>query len=172
MLQIALSTFFAHLVVESDPDLASDCAKLDAELRPEIKRALGANQFVYGARKLWHAIEREVHDLACCKVERLLRDIGLEGVRRGKKIKTPWLDKAKLCPQDFLKRYFRVTMPKQLWVSDFSYVLTWQGFVYVAFVIDTFANKTVGRRASGRSKHSLVWIHKSRRFTEDCLQKT
>jgi len=118
VLKIALSTFFAHLAVENDPDLASDRAKMDAELRSEIKRVWGDNQSVYGARKVWHAMKREGHDLACCTVERLLRDIGLEGVRRGKKIKTPWLDKALPCPQDLLNRQFRATMPNQLWVSD------------------------------------------------------
>jgi putative transposase len=153
VLKIALSTFFAHLAVENDPDLASDRAKMDAELRSEIKRVWGDNQSVYGARKVWHAMKREGHDLACCTVERLLRDIGLEGVRRGKKIKTPWLDKALPCPQDLVNRQFRATMPNQLLASDFSYVSTGQGFVYVAFVIDTFANKIVGWRAF-RSKQT------------------
>ena len=90
VLQIAPSTFYAHLAVEDDPDKASDRAKRDAELRPEMKRVWDDNRSVYGARKLWHAMRRDGFDLARCTVERLMRDIGIEGVRRGKKIKTTW----------------------------------------------------------------------------------
>ena len=156
VLQIAPSTFYAHLAVENDPDKASDRAKRDAELRPEMKRVWEDNLSVYGARKLWHAMRREGHDLARCTVERLIRDIGIEGVRRGKKVKTTWPDKALPCPVDRVNRQFRATMPNQLWVSDFTYVSTWQGFVYVAFVIDTFANKIVGWRASRSQQTQFV----------------
>jgi putative transposase len=79
---------------------------------------------------------------------RMVFDIGIEGVSRGKKVKTTWPDKALQCPMNRVNMQFRATMPNQLWVSDFTYVSTWQGFVYVAFVIDTFANKIVGWRAS------------------------
>ena len=89
-------------------------------------------------------MKREKFDVARCTIERLMRDIGIEGVRRGKKIKTTWPDKALPCPLDHVNRQFRAMMPNQLWVSDFTYVSNWQGFVYVAFVIDTFANKIVG----------------------------
>jgi len=113
---------------------------------------------------------REGHDLARCTVERLMRDIGIEGVRRGKKIKTTWpplgrfamqiafraTDEALPCPMDRVNRQFRATMPNQLWVSDFTYVSTWQGFVYVAFVIDTFANKIVGWRVSRSQQTQFV----------------
>ena len=156
VLQIAPSTFYAHLAVENDPDKASDRAKRDAELRPEMKRVWEDNRSVYGARKLWHAMRREGLDLARCTVERLMRDIGIEGVRRGKKVKTTWPDKALPCPMDRVNRKFRATMPNQLWVSDFTYVSTWQGFVYVAFVIDTFANKIVGWRASKSQQTQFV----------------
>ncbi|WP_369699501.1 IS3 family transposase [Thalassobium sp. R2A62] len=156
VLQIAPSTFYAHLAVEDDPDKASDRAKRDAELRAEMKRIWDDNQSVYGARKLWHAMRREGYDLAHCTVERLMRDIGIEGVRRGKKVKTTWADKALPCPMDRVNRQFRATMPNQLWVSDFTYVSTWQGFVYVAFVIDTFANKIVGWRASRSQQTQFV----------------
>ena len=137
VLQIAPSTFYAHLAIERDPDLASDRAKRDAQLRPAMKQVWEDNRSVYGARKLWRAMLREGHDMARCTVERLMRDIGIEGVRRGKKIKTTWSDKALPCPMDRVNRQFRATMPNQLWVSDFTYVSTWQGFVYVAFVIYT-----------------------------------
>ena len=90
VLQIAPSTFYAHLAVERDPDLASDRAKRDAELRPEMKRVWEENLEVYGARKLWHAMKREKFGIARCTVERLMRDIGIKGVRRGKRIKTTW----------------------------------------------------------------------------------
>jgi len=156
VLQIAPSTFYAHLAIERDPDLASDRAKRDAQLRPAMKQVWEDNRSVYGARKLWRAMLREGHDLARCTVERLMRDIGIEGVRRGKKIKTTWSDKALPCPMDRVNRQFRATMPNQLWVSDFTYVSTWQGFVYVAFVIDTFANKIVGWRASRSQQTQFV----------------
>ena len=156
VLQIAPSTFYAHLAVENDPDKASDRAKRDTQLRPEMKRVWEDNLSVYGARKLWHAMKREKFDIARCTVERLMRDIGIEGVRRGKKIKTTWPDKALPCPMDRVNRQFRATMPNQLWVSDFTYVSTWQGFVYVAFVIDTFANKIVGWRASRSQQTQFV----------------
>lgn len=156
VLQIAPSTFYARLTIENDPNKASTRSKRDAELRPEMKRVWEDNQSVYGARKLWHAMKREKFDIALCTVERLMRDIGIEGVRRGKKVKTTWPDKALPCPMDRVNRQFRATMPNQLWVSDFTYVSTWQGFVYVAFVIDTFANKIVGWRASRSQQTQFV----------------
>lgn len=156
VLQIAPSTFYARLTIENDPNKASTRSKRDAELRPEMKRVWEDNQSVYGARKLWHAMKREKFDIALCTVERLMRDIGIEGVRRGKKVKTTWPDKALPCPMDRVNRQFRATMPNQLWVSDFTYVSTWQGFVYVAFVINTFANKIVGWRASRSQQTQFV----------------
>lgn len=156
VLQIAPSTFYARLTIENDPNKASTRSKRDAELRPEMKRVWEDNQSVYGARKLWHAMKREKFDIARCTVERLMRDIGIEGVWRGKKVKTTWPDKALPCPMDRVNRQFRATMPNQLWVSDFTYVSTWQGFVYVAFVINTFANKIVGWRASRSQQTQFV----------------
>ena len=157
VLQISPSTFYAHLAVARDRDLASDRAKRDAELRPQMKQVWEDNRSVYGARKLWHAMRREGHDLARCTVERLMRDIGIEGVGCGKKVKTTWPDKALPCPMDRVNRQFRATMPNQLWVSDFTYVSTRKGFVYVAFVIDTLANKIVGWRAS-RSQQTQFFL--------------
>ena len=156
VLQIAPSTFYAHLAIENDPDKASARARRDIELRSEMRRVWEENPEVYGARKLWHAMKREKFDIARCTVERLMRNIGIEGVRRGKKVKTTWPDKALPCPMDRVNRQFRATMPNQLWVSDFTYVSTWQGFVYVAFVIDTFANKIVGWRASKSQQTQFV----------------
>jgi len=150
------SAYFAQAELDRPFRKSSDRAKRDAELRPEMKRVWEDNLSVYGARKLWHAMKREKFDIARCTVERLMRDIGIEGVRRGKKIKTTWPDKALPCPLDRVNRQFRATMPNQLWVSDFTYVSTWQGFVYVAFVIDTFANKIVGWRASRSQQTQFV----------------
>jgi len=147
VLQIAPSTFYAHLAVERDPNKASDRAKRDAELRPEMKRVWDDNQSVYGARKLWHAMRREKFNIARGTVDRLMRDIGIERVWRGKTVKTTWPYKALPSPLDRVNRQFRAAVPNQLWVSDFTYVSIWQGFVYEVFFIDTFDNQFVGWRA-------------------------
>ena len=89
-----------YTTLESDPDLASDRAKRDVELQPEMKRVWDDNQPVYGARKLWNAMRLENYDLARCTIERLMHDIGIEGVRRRKRIKTPWPNKVLPCPLD------------------------------------------------------------------------
>jgi len=156
VLQIAPSTFYEHQVIARDPDRASDRAKRDRELRPELLRVWQDNRSVYGARKLWHAMRREQFDIARCTVERLMRNIGIEGVRRGKKVKTTYGQPAELCPLDKVNRQFRATQPNQLWVSDFTFVSTWRGFVYVAFVIDTFANKIVGWKVSTSQETQFV----------------
>ncbi|NSX55705.1 IS3 family transposase [Sulfitobacter sp. 1151] len=148
VLQIAPSTFYEHQDIARDPSLASDRAKRDDELRPEVLRVWQENSSVYGARKLWHAMKQEQFDIARCTVERLMRDIGIEGVRRGKKVKTTYGQPAEVCPLDKVNRQFRALIPKQLWVSGFTFVSTWRGFVYVAFVVDTFANRIVGWKAS------------------------
>ena len=149
-------TFYEHQAIARDPDRASDRAKRDGELRPELLRVWQDNRSVYGARKLWHAMKREQFDIARCTVERLMRNIGIEGVRRGKKVKTTHGQSAELCPLDKVNRQFRASQPNQLWVSDFTFVSTWRGFVYVAFVIDTFANKIVGWRASKSQQTEFV----------------
>ena len=119
----------------------------------EIKRVFDENFQVYGVRKVWHQMKREGHDVARCTVERLMRKMGLEGVIRGKRVRTTMPDKTAHCPLDHVNRQFRVERPNVLWVSDFTYVSTWTGFVYVAFVIDAFARKIVGWRVS-RSAHA------------------
>ena len=148
VLQVAPSTFYEHLAIEHDPDRASDRAKRDAYLRKEMKDIWAKNRSVYGARKLWHAMKREKVTIARCTVERLMRQLGMQGVRRGKKVKTTYCQPADQCPLDKVNRQFRASMPNELWVSDFTFVSTWRGFVYVAFVIDTFANRIVGWKAS------------------------
>lgn len=148
VLGIAPSTFYAHKAVERDPDLASARAKQDGLDRDAIKRVFDASRGRYGARKVWHVLRREGRDIARCTVERLMRTMGLQGVVRGKKVVTTNPDAAQLCPDDKVNRAFVAEMPDQLWVSDFTYVSSWQGMVYVAFVIDVFARKIVGWRVS------------------------
>ena len=155
-LPIAPSTYCDHLAKQADPERLSDRAKRDGELRPEIQRVFEANFKVYGVRKVWHQMRREGFDVARCTVERLMKDMGLEGVIRGKKIKTTLPDKAQPCPLDKVNRQFRVPAPDMLWVSDFTYVDTRQGFVYVAFVIDAFARRIVGWRVSRTAHEGFV----------------
>jgi transposase InsO family protein len=133
--------------------LLSDRAKRDAELRPEIRRVFEANWRVYGVRKVWRQLGREGVDVARCTVARLMKDMGLQGAIRGKPHRTTIPDRRAPCPLDKVNRQFRVPGPDRLWVSDFTYVATWQGFVYVAFVIDAFARRIVGWRAS-RTAHA------------------
>lgn len=148
VLGIAPSTFYAHKAVERDPDLASSRAKRDASDEVAIKRVHDGSGGRYGVRKVWHALRREGRDVARCTVERLMRSAGLQGVVRGKKVVTTNPDTAQPCPDDKVNRAFVAQMPNQLWVSDFTYVSSWQGTVYVAFVIDVFARKIVGWRVS------------------------
>ncbi len=148
VLQIAPSTFYEGIAIERDPDRASDRAKRDAFLRKEIADVWEKNRSIHGARKLWHAMKREQFEIARCTVECPMRQLGIQDVRRGKKIKTTYGQPADQCPLDKVNRQFRASQPNELWVSDFTFVSTWRGFVYVAFVIDTFANRIVGWKAS------------------------
>ena len=156
VLPIAPSTYYAHLAIRADPSKASARQQRDAALRPEIQRIWDANFKVYGVRKAWHQLRREGFDVARCTVARLMTQIGLRGAVRGKVIKTTQGDMSAPCPQDKVNRQFRAPAPNVLWVSDFTYVSTWAGFVYVAFVIDTFANHIVGWRVSGSAKTDFV----------------
>ena len=122
-------------------------------MREKIRRVFDDNFQVYGVRKVWRQLLREGESVARCTVERLMRAMGLQGVVRGKPVRTTVSDKAAPCPQDKVNRQFQAPRPNALWVSDFTYVATWAGFVYVAFVIDTFARRIVGWRAS-RTAHA------------------
>ena len=115
-----------------------------------------ANRGLYGARKVWHALSRAGIDVARCTVERLMRDMGLQGVVRGRKIVTTVPDAARPCPEDKVSRVFRADRPDKLWVSDFTYVPTWPGTVYVAFVIDVYARRIVGWRVSSSMTTEFV----------------
>ncbi|EKM98177.1 putative transposase for insertion sequence element [Acidocella sp. MX-AZ02] len=153
VLPIAPSTYHAQVARRADPSRRSARSRQDEVLKAEICRVYGDNFSVYGVRKVWHQLRREGRDVARCTVARLMRAIGLQGVIRGKKLKTTLSNKAAPCPLDRVNRQFRAPCPNRLWVSDFTYVSTWSGFVYVAFVIDTFARRIVGWRAS-RTAHT------------------
>ncbi len=123
---------------------------------PHIHRVWQANFQVYGADKVWRQLQREGIQVARCTVERLMRRLGLCGVRRGKVVRTTFGDTAAPCPLDRVNRQFKANRPNQLWVSDFTYVSTWAGFVYVAFVIDVFARRIVGWRVSRSMRTDFV----------------
>jgi transposase InsO family protein len=156
VLPIAPSTYHAHAARLADPSLMSDRAKRDAELRPEIWRVWEENFQVYGVRKVWRQLLRERVGIARCTVARLMHDMGLAGVVRGKPVKTTVSDRRTPCPEDRVNRQFQAQHPNALWVSDFTYVATWAGFVYVAFVIDAYARRIVGWRASRTAHASFV----------------
>ena len=156
VLPIAPATFYDNMAKRADPSRLSDRAKRDAELKPEIERVFEQNLKVYGVRKVWRQMHREGFDIARCTVARLMKDIGIEGVIRGKRPRTTIPDKALPCPLDRVNRQFHASAPNVLWVSDFTYVATWQGFVYVAFVIDVFARRIVGWRASRTANADFV----------------
>jgi transposase InsO family protein len=126
------------------------------ELKVAVRRVFAENFEVYGVRKVWRQLRREGFDIARCTVERLMRSMDLRGVIRGKPVKTTISDKATPCPLDQVNRQFKAPRPNRLWVSNFTYVATWQGFVYVAFVIDTFARRIVGWRASRTAQTRFV----------------
>ena len=153
VLPIAPSTYFDHRAKQSYPAKLSARVRRDAALRPTISRVFERNHKIYGARKVWLQMKREGVSIARYTVERLMRSMGLHGVIRGKTVRTTVPDKATPCPLDHVNRQFHAPRPNALWVSDFTYVSTWAGFVYVAFVIDTYARRIVGWRAS-RSAHA------------------
>ena len=153
VLPIAPSTYRAHAAARRDPAKGSAKARRDAVLRDKIRRVFDENFQVYGVRKVWRQMNREGENVARCTVARLMRAMGLHGAVRGKPVKTTVSDRKATCPLDKVNRKFQAPRPNALWVSDFTYVATWQGFVYVAFVIDTFARRIVGWRAS-RTAHA------------------
>ena len=148
VISIAPSTYYARLAARDDPSKLSVRVKRDILLKPEIKRVFKDNYAVYGVRKVWRQMQREGVDVARCTVARLMRELGLKGIIRGKSQRTTISNKTDICPRDLVNRQFKAPAPNILWVSDFTYVSTWAGFVYVAFVIDTYARRIVGWRVS------------------------
>jgi transposase InsO family protein len=153
VLAIAPSTYHAHAARRVRPETAPVRVKRDTLLSVEIKRVFNENFQVYGVRKVWRQLLREGHEVARCTVARLMKKMALQGVIRGGRVRTTVSDKATPCPLDHVNRRFRSPRPNMLWVSDFTYVATWSGFVYVAFVIDAYARRIVGWRVS-RSAHA------------------
>ncbi len=156
MLQVAPSGYRRYAACQRNPALRSVRAQRDDGLMPQIERVWQSNLQVYGADKVWHQLNREGIDVARCTVERLMKRLGLAGARRGKVVRTTIPDKAVPCPLDHVNRQFRADRPNQLWVSDFTYVSTWQGWLYVAFVIDVFARRIVGWRVSRSMRTDFV----------------
>jgi putative transposase len=156
VLPIAPSTYRAHAACLADPSKLSNRAKRDAELRPEIQRVWDENFEVYGVRKVWRQLNREGIAIARCTVARLMGDMGLAGAVRGRPVKTTMSNPAAPCPEDHVNREFNAPRPNALWLSDFTYVATWAGFVYVALVIDAFARRIVGWRVSRSMQAQLV----------------
>jgi putative transposase len=156
-LPTAPSTYYQSKARQDDPSRLAPRARRDEELTPEIQRVYDENFRVYGAKTVWRQLHRENWEVARCTVERLMRRLGLCGaVRGGKKWKTTIADTAAARPADLVNREFQAGRPNQLWVADFTYVATWSGVVFVAFVIDVFARRIVGWRVSRSMKAELV----------------
>jgi transposase InsO family protein len=155
-LPIAPSTYYQTKVCQADPTRHSARHKRDLFLQDEVYRVWDENHQVYGAHKLWHQLKREGFQIARCTVERLMHVIGIQGVVRGKVKRTTIPVDTDPRPLDLVQRSFRADRPNQLWVADFTYVSTWTGFVFVAFVIDVFSRMIVGWRVSRQMTADLT----------------
>jgi len=155
-LPVAPATYYEQKARQGDLTRLPERKQLDLRLKEKIQRIWNENFLVYGVRKVWRQLEREGTSVARCTVARLMRELGLKGAVRGRKPFTTVPDTSVSKPPDLVKRQFTATRPNQLWVADFTYVATWKGFVYVAFVIDIFSRKIVGWRASASMKTDLV----------------
>jgi putative transposase len=156
VLQVAPSGYRLHAARRRNPALLSLRAQRDQVLEPQVERVWRANLQVYGVDKVWRQLLREGFTVARCTVERLMRRRGLRGVIRGKVVRTTISDAKAPCPLDRVNRQFKAQRPNQLWVSDFTYVSTWQGWLYVAFVIDVFARRIVGWKVSNSMRTDFV----------------
>ena len=156
VIPIAPSTYYEHQARIADPDRRPPRVVRDEALKPEIQRVWEENFCVYGARKVWRQLNREHIAVARCTVDRLMRSLGLQGVVRGRSCRTTVSDDAADRPADLVKRQFTATRPNQLWVADITFVATWMGFVYVAFIIDVYARRIVGWRVAKSLRTDLV----------------
>jgi putative transposase len=157
VLPIAPSTYFRHKAQQADPSQRSARAIQDDVLSAIIRRIWEENHCVYGPRKVWRQMGREHLRVARCRVRRLMRELGLAGAVRGRAwVTTTQADPAAARPSDLVDRHFTASRPNQLWLADFTYVATWRGFVYVAFVIDVFARRIVGWRVSASLRTDFV----------------
>jgi len=155
-LPIAPSTYYEYKARETDPERVPERHRRDAALEIEIQRVWEENLRVYGARKVWKQLNREQIRVARCTTERLMKRLGIQGVKRGKGYKTTIPDDAATRPADLVQRDFTATRPNQLWVADITYVATWRGVVYVAFVTDVYARMIVGWRVWNSLKTDLI----------------
>ena len=155
-LPIAPSTYYEQKSYEMDPERLPPRVLRDRALEIEIRRVWEENFRVYGARKVWRQLNREGIKVARCTVERLMKKLGIQGVVRGRGYRTTIPDHAAERPADLVQREFTATRPNELWVADITYVATWRGVVYVAFVIDVFARRIVGWRVWNSLKTDLV----------------
>jgi transposase InsO family protein len=156
VIPIAPSTYYAHKAWEADPTLRSPRAQRDEVLKAEVGRVWRENFEVYGARKVWRQLNREGHGVARCTVERLMEGMGLQGAIRGRKFRTTVSDDTAARPLDLVERDFGAKRPNELWVSDLTYIATWRGFVYAAFVIDAYSRRIVGWRVSSSLRSDLA----------------
>lgn len=147
-LPIAPSTYYRAVDLNTHPEKRSKRAKNDESLCDRILTVWESNYCVYGYRKIWHSLLRDGFNVARCTVARLMNALEISGRRRGKKVITTNPNQQAVCPKDLVNREFRADQPNELWVADYTYVSTWQGFAYVAFVIDTFADRIVGWKLS------------------------
>lgn len=160
VLPIAPSTYYEHAARKTAPGRRPARERRDVALCREIRIVFAANFGVYGVRKVWRQMPREGIEVARCTVARLMREMGLKGVVRGKSIRTTLSDASAPCPRDRVNRQFKAPRPNALWVGDFTFVATWFGFVYVAFVIDAFAAGSwagVCRARPGPTSCSMPW---------------
>jgi putative transposase len=156
VLQIAPSGYRRHAAFRREPHRRCPRVQRDEILAPQIERVWRANLQVYGADKVWRQLAREGTAVARCTVERLMRRHGLRGGMRGKVVRTTISDSKAPCPLDKVSRQFKAERSNQIWVADFTYVSTWQGWLYVAFVIDVFARRIVGWRVSTSMRTDFV----------------
>jgi len=174
-LRIAPSTYYEARARKRDPGRVPARTRRDEVLKQEIQRVHGENHDVYGAEKIWRELGRQGVRTARCTVERLMRDLGLRGTVRGQTIRTTVADETDLRPMDLVDRDFSASRPNQLWVSDFTYVATWRGFVYVAFVVDVFSRRIVGWRVSTSLRTDFVLdaleqaLYERREHTDETL---
>ena len=156
-LPLSVSTYYWHKAGERQPDKVANRVKRDQQLLPDIQRVWDENEQVYGARKVWLQLNREAIPVARCTVERLMKQLGIQGVSRSTtSTYTTISDADQDKPQDKVNRQFVADAPNQLWVADITYVPTWSGFVYVAFVIDVYSRYIVGWRVSQSLETPLV----------------
>jgi transposase InsO family protein len=157
VLPIAPSVYYEFKLRARCPERRPARAQRDEGLCEHVHRVWDENKQVYGPRKVWKQLKREQHTVARCTVERLMRHLGLRGTVRGRKFKvTTVADTSAPRPMDLVVRQFKATRPNELWVADLTYVATWRGFTYVAFVIDVFSRRIVGWRASNSLRSDLA----------------